>query len=234
MAPLRGLVGRRVLALDTSSVAVTVAVTDGVSVLATATVVDGARPGELLAPTIAAVLADAGIEPRELTDIAVGVGPGPFTGLRIGVMTARMLGAALGAVVHGVCSLDILAAEVYQDRPFVVVTDARRREVYWSHYRGRSSVSGVATEAGVPAVCAPAEVAAQLKGVAAVGRGGELYPEHFPLRTGPVYPDAGVLARLAMTRLAVGGPILPPVPLYLRRPDVAVPGVPKPVTSPAR
>jgi tRNA threonylcarbamoyladenosine biosynthesis protein TsaB len=77
------------LALDTSSPTVTVAVHDGDAVLASESTVDARRHGELLVPMLAEVLARAGAVPRDVTDVAVGVGPGPFTGLRIGLVTAR-------------------------------------------------------------------------------------------------------------------------------------------------
>jgi tRNA threonylcarbamoyl adenosine modification protein YeaZ len=100
------------LAFDTATAAVTVALHDGESVIAEHTEVDARRHGELLAPAIGRVLARTGRERRDLTGVAVGVGPGPFTGLRVGLVTARSLGDALGIPVHGVCSLDILAAAV--------------------------------------------------------------------------------------------------------------------------
>ena len=125
-----------VLAFDTSTPAVTVALRDDSAVLAERTVVDARRHGELLAPGIAAVLSAAGRETSELTAIAVGVGPGPFTGLRVGLVTALALGDALRIRVYGVCSLDILAYASKLDGAYAVATDARRREVYWARYSG--------------------------------------------------------------------------------------------------
>ena len=126
------------LALDTATHAVTVAVHDGASVLAESTTVDALRHGELLAPAIAAVLSAVGAHPRDLSRVAVGVGPGPFTGLRVGLVTARTMGAVLGIPVVGVCSLDVLAAAVSTQPPFLVATDARRKEVYWARYDATS------------------------------------------------------------------------------------------------
>ena len=100
------------LAFDTATPAVTVALRGDEGVLAEHTEIDARRHGELLAPGIEKVLADAGRTRTELTGVAVGVGPGPFTGLRVGLMTARALSDALDIPVHGVCTLDILAAEV--------------------------------------------------------------------------------------------------------------------------
>ena len=86
---------------------------------------------------IAKVMADAGASRGDLTAVAVGVGPGPYTGLRVGVVTARVLGAVLGIPVHGMCSLDVIAAAASPTaagREFLVATDARRKEVYWARY----------------------------------------------------------------------------------------------------
>jgi tRNA A37 threonylcarbamoyladenosine modification protein TsaB len=100
------------LAFDTATPAVTVALRGDEGVLAEHTEIDARRHGELLAPGIEKVLADAGCSRTDLTGVVVGVGPGPFTGLRVGLMTARALGDALDIPVYGVCTLDILAAAV--------------------------------------------------------------------------------------------------------------------------
>ena len=96
------------LAFDTATPAVTVALHDGRSVRAESSQVGGTRHGELLAPAIASVLSEAGADRGDLTGIAVGVGPGPFTGLRVGLVTARTLGAVLGIPVPGVRTPDVL------------------------------------------------------------------------------------------------------------------------------
>ena len=100
------------LGLDTATPAVTVALHDGVQPLAQLVTVDAHRHAELLAPAIAKAIADAGAAQRDLTGIVAGVGPGPYTGLRVGLVTARVLGAALGIPVYGLCSLDAIAADV--------------------------------------------------------------------------------------------------------------------------
>lgn len=205
------------LAFDTATAAVTVALHDGSSVIGRYVVVDPLRHGELLAPGIVAALEGAGVSPRELTSIAVGVGPGPFTGLRVGLVTARMMGAALGVPVVGVCSLDTIAAEVAAAEPFMVATDARRKEVYWAHYDAAGS------RISEPAVAKPSTVASDRP---VAGRGAVLHPEAFPRAMAPEYPDACHLAWLVVEERAR---LLPPEPLYLRRPDVAAPSTRKPV-----
>ncbi|MGB8943362.1 MAG: tRNA (adenosine(37)-N6)-threonylcarbamoyltransferase complex dimerization subunit type 1 TsaB, partial [Streptomyces sp.] len=123
------------LALDTATPAVTVALHDGSSVVAASSQVDARRHGELLLPAVDRVLADAGLRLDAVTGIVVGVGPGPYTGLRVGLMTADTFGLVLGVPVHGVCTLDGLAyASGIDSGPFVVATDARRKEVYWARY----------------------------------------------------------------------------------------------------
>jgi tRNA threonylcarbamoyladenosine biosynthesis protein TsaB len=197
------------LALDTATPAVTVALHDGDRVLAEHTRVDPMRHGEVLAPAVAQVLADAAADRRDLTAVAVGVGPGPFTGLRVGLVTARTLGAVLGVEVHGVCTLDVLAAGAEGDGPFVVATDARRKEVYWAAYDRRR------TRVGGPHVSRPADVE---RTGPVVGRGAVLYPDVLGPAQPPEHPSAAVLAE-AVVRGRVE--LLPPDPLYLRRPDVA-------------
>ncbi|WP_345714101.1 tRNA (adenosine(37)-N6)-threonylcarbamoyltransferase complex dimerization subunit type 1 TsaB, partial [Kineococcus glutinatus] len=130
------------LALDTATAAAAVALHDTGRVLAAVRSPEARRHAETLVPAVAEVLERAGRERSEITDIAVGVGPGPFTGLRVGMVTALSLGFVLGARVHGVCSLDAVAAEalatgaVGPGEEFVVATDARRREVHWARYGG--------------------------------------------------------------------------------------------------
>ena len=207
------------LAFDTATPAVTVALHDGVQVVAEHTVVDPRRHGELLAPGIARVLHSVGCTTSDLTEVAVGVGPGPFTGLRVGLMTARALGDALGVPVSGVCTLDVLASEVdAAEQPFLVATDARRREVYWACY------DGAGRRTGGPNVDHPADVGWRGR---AFGAGALLYPQAFDHVAEPRYPRAAVLADLVARGAAT---VLPPDPLYLRRPDAVPPGPRKVVT----
>ncbi len=210
------------LAFDTATPAVTVALLDGDRVVACTTTVDAMRHGELLAPAITKVLDEAWVSRTELTAVAVGVGPGPFTGLRVGLVTARTLGAVLDIAVHGVCTLDVLAAQAVDEsrpaEPFLVATDARRKEVYWASYDADG------TRRDGPHVDRPAAVATDRP---VVGRGALLYPDAFPRAVAPEHPDARWLGRVVQQKLA---PVLPPEPLYLRRPDAATPGKPKQVS----
>lgn len=197
------------LAFDTSTPAVTVATSDG----AAETVVATNRHGELLAPLVERVTAS---RLREVSGIVVGVGPGPFTGLRVGIVTAKALAHTLGIPAYGVCSLDALAAP-----GIAVATDARRREVYWAAY----DATGARIDG--PHVSKPADAAAALRnmGVTTVaGAGPRLYPEAFAgfAVVEPEYPDA---------RRLFDAPRRDLTPLYLRRPDAVPPGPPKKVTA---
>jgi tRNA threonylcarbamoyladenosine biosynthesis protein TsaB len=216
------------LAFDTSSAAVTVALaTPTGEIVASSTTVDALRHGELLAPAIAAALESAGVTPRDLTGIAVGVGPGPFTGLRVGLVTARTMGEILGIEVSGVCSLDILARQSSLSLPVAVATDARRKEIYWALYDGPAA-DGSRRRLEGPAVDKPAEVAHVLSGLPVIGRGAVLYADVLGVAAADVaeYPSADVLAAGVATRTLE---IVAPEPLYLRRPDVTMSAGPKSV-----
>jgi tRNA threonylcarbamoyladenosine biosynthesis protein TsaB len=216
------------LAFDTATPYVTVALHDGElegeqSVLAERRSQERMRHGEQLAPLIQAVLDDAGIVRQDLTAVAVGIGPGPFTGLRVGLVTARTLGFVLDLPVYGVCSLDAIALEAaWGSSPvgtdFSVATDARRKEVYLAAYddQGRR-LDG-------PDVVRPADAATDRP---VAGEGGLLYPDAFPDRREPALPSAGWLARAVAEELAE---LHDPEPMYLRRPDAVAPGLPKKVS----
>ena len=210
------------LALDTATPLVTVALHDGADVVVELTAERPMKHAEQLAPLIERALRETGLVRQDLTAVAVGVGPGPFTGLRVGLVTARTLGFALEVPVYGVCSLDVLAVEAVAtravDRDFVVVTDARRKEVYLAAY----DAEGVRLDG--PVVGKPADLADDGP---AVGPGVGLYPEAFPPQVGPTAPSAGWLARTVAEELAE---LRDPEPLYLRRPDAAIPHAPKRVS----
>ena len=217
-----------VLGFDTATPAVSVALHDGERVIAEASALDARRHSELLTPMIAKILADAGASRADLTAIAVGVGPGPYTGLRVGVVTARVLGSVLHLPVSGVCSLDVIAASAVSAvsaapaGPFLVATDARRKEVYWARYDAagrRIAGPHVGQASAIP----------DAAGLPVAGAGGPLYPEAFGELIGPAYPDARTLCGL-VARPASQVPLLAPEPLYLRRPDAREPGPPKRVT----
>ena len=233
-----------VVGFDTATPAVSVALHDGERVVSEALAADGRRHGELLAPMIAKVMADAGVSRADLTAVAVGVGPGPYTGLRVGVVTARVLGAVLGIPVHGVCSLDVIAAATLLARApgpeFLVATDARRKEVYWARY------DAVGQRLEGPSVGSAAAIPGATR-LPVAGAGGQLYPEAFGEVTGPAYPDARTLCAIVAGQFGEqAGPLSPAVtspaapllavpllaaePLYLRRPDAREPGPPKRVT----
>ncbi|MGN6606781.1 MAG: tRNA (adenosine(37)-N6)-threonylcarbamoyltransferase complex dimerization subunit type 1 TsaB [Jatrophihabitans sp.] len=217
-----------VLALDTSTAAISVALAEvsggTVTPRAQRQEVNAKGHGELLSPTIAATLQDAGAAATDVGAIVAGIGPGPYTGLRVGLVTAAALGDALGVPTYGVCSLDGIRPTTEGD--YLVLTDARRREVYWARY----DAAGERT--GGPDVAAPGAV--PLDGLTAIaGAGARIYAD---VLAGPAlldadFPDPLVLVHRALDRLGSGAPGEALVPLYLRHPDAVVPGVPKTVTA---
>ncbi|AWS40613.1 tRNA (adenosine(37)-N6)-threonylcarbamoyltransferase complex dimerization subunit type 1 TsaB [Streptosporangium sp. 'caverna'] len=225
-----------VLAFDTATPAVTAALHDGERVLAESTTIDARRHGELLVPTIETVLREAGASLRDVTVVVAGSGPGPYTGLRVGLMTAQALATSLGVPAYGVCTLDAVAYGSGLTEPFLVATDARRKEVFWGHYQDlRTRLSG-------PAVDKPQELPGEIP---LVGAGGRMYAETVGasrLLDAPDYPFAGALAALAAEQLGERDvrevvesgthPVLSlPLPIYLRRPDAQVPSASKKVSS---
>lgn len=199
---------RIVLAIDTATPAVTAGVVrvdgDAVEVLAEQVTVDARAHAERLTPNVVDALRIAGVTVDQLDAVVVGCGPGPFTGLRVGMATAAAFGHALGVPVRGVCSLDAIAVGTSGD--VLVVTDARRREVYWARYRDGRRIDG-------PAVNAAADVPQGAEAVAGS-------PEHAAMfalpRLAPVYPTAAGLVAAVDDWVSEPEPL---VPLYLRRPD---------------
>lgn len=206
-----------VLALDTSTDVRAGVARDGVAIAASA--VENPRAhAEQLMPLIDRVLAAGGVQLSDVDSIVVGVGPGPFTGLRVGVVTATTLGLALGVDVRGICSLDVVARQWWDaDAPaaFAVVSDARRREVYWTVYEQGARVGG-------PFVTPPGE----LPDLPLAGPGASLVRGGVE---GPTKFDAGVLAAHGLALPDAGLE-----PLYLRRPDAELPSAPKSTIPPPR
>ncbi|MGC4152823.1 MAG: tRNA (adenosine(37)-N6)-threonylcarbamoyltransferase complex dimerization subunit type 1 TsaB [Propionicimonas sp.] len=217
-----------VLGIDTSGVVCAGVAVDG-AVAASGVVPDTRAHAEQLMPLVQQVLAEAGLTLAEIDRIAVGVGPGPFTGLRVGVVTAITLGEALGVPVRGVCSLDVLAGQAVEEAvesgrsvvgapsiaaveataSFIVAADARRKEWYWASYEadGRRMAG--------PFVGDPDELPES--------------PKVGPVTERPIALDAGVLAAIADDLPDAGLE-----PLYLRRPDAEVPTARKSTLLPPR
>jgi tRNA threonylcarbamoyladenosine biosynthesis protein TsaB len=210
-----------VLALDTATPTLVAGVArwspdEAAEVLAERAVPSGTQHAELLTPAIRSALADAGRGMADLEAVVVGLGPGPFTGLRVGVVTAAALGDALGLPVIGVCSLDAIGAGAR-----TVVTDARRKELYWAGYAADG------TRIDGPGVVRPADLHV----------GGPFVGEPaFTDRLGAAVEPADVttagLLRAAGPQLADPSSAGPLVPLYLRRPDATPPTAIKAVSQP--
>ncbi len=236
-----------VLVIDTATPAVTTAVVlidrgatgrTGVRLLAQRSEVDARAHAELLGPAIRVALAEAGAGVGDVAAIVAGVGPGPFTGLRVGLATAAAMGQALSIPTYAVCSLDAIGASLSAAHSSghpdtgptaLVATDARRKEIYWGLYRGGFALTA-------PAVDRPAhvvELLAERNVAVAVGDGARMYASvlPYPVLDEARYPSPAALARLAADRVRSGTPGEGLAPLYLRRPDAAQPHAPKPVTA---
>ena len=216
-----------VLALDTSSAAVTVALVDLPAdgeqrTVEARTTITGHGHGELLAPLIDQCLTAAGVTPQDVSAVVVGTGPGPFTGLRVGLVTAAAFADARGIPTYGVCSLDGMTHAA--DGELLVAADARRHEVYWARYRDGVRMQG-------PAVGKPADVPTD--GVAAMtGAGARQYADMLELPLLDVdHPDPARLVDRASDQIRSAAPSQTLVPLYLRRPDAVPPAAPKAVSQ---
>lgn len=229
------------LALDTATGSIGAALLVDGRVLAEVTHHDSRRHGELLAPAVEETLARAGVTVADLTAVAVGVGPGPFTGLRVGIVTGLVMGQVRQIPVHGVCSLDALAEQAVADQVvpdvFLVATDARRKEVYWAQYAVQH---GVPVRTDGPGVARAADLPVAVRSLPAVGRGPLLYDclrgVDGPFDVRPGY--LGLVAYRVMSAMSAmdgggepqEGVLLSPEPLYLRRPDATEPTTAKDVS----
>ncbi len=216
------------LAFDTATPLISVAVHDDNCVLGQiGQVIDARRHGELLAPTISELLAELRLTPGDLSAIAVGVGPGPFTGLRVGLVSAQTMGLALDIPVYGVGTLDALALQaqlagaIREGDDFLVATDARRAEVYWSQF---TAAVPLPIRRSDPAVAIASSIVREQLPV--VGRGAQLYPAALGESVGPLDLEASAVAQWAIRALADGRDLADISPQYLRRPDIH-PGAPR-------
>ncbi|MDN5727270.1 MAG: tRNA (adenosine(37)-N6)-threonylcarbamoyltransferase complex dimerization subunit type 1 TsaB [Propionibacteriales bacterium] len=212
---MAGQSGEVVLAIDTAT-SVAVGLARGGRVLAAGVVDDSRAHVEQLTPTIDRVLDEAGVDLGALDRIVIGLGPGPFTGLRVGIVTAQVLASTTRTRLHGVCTLDVLAAQWAGKgaSEFVVATDARRKELYWARYEVRGTQP---VRVAGPRVTVPTE----LPDLPVVGPGVEQYRSVLGGRVvaEPVALDPGLMAVVGS-----GLPDAGSEPLYLRRPDAKEPG----------
>lgn len=199
--------------LTSSTAVVGVAVARGDEIVAKRQVVTDRRHAEEITPLLSEALDEAGCSVADIGRVAVDVGPGRFTGLRVGLATARGLALACDVPVVGVTSLEILAAS-QPARPLVAVIDARRNEVFQQLF--------LPTGPEEATVGSPEELASVVPTDAVVvGDGADRYSEIYgsAVLTG-VAPDASVLLGLALDRAPQKGRQVEPV--YLRDPDVQV------------
>lgn len=228
---MRPVTASLTLCLDTSDGVAVALLRDGEE-LAGARSDEARRHVETLTPLITGCLQQAGATAAEITEVAVGTGPAPFTGLRVGLVTARTFAQARGIPALGVSSLEaIAAAAAAPGTEVLVATDARRREVYWGRYR--RTETGVQIVAG-PGVGTATDLAAAhtdlIDAGRVVGAGVRLYPQALATgldqdaieEAGATVVDAAMLGRLARERAAAGAE-QPTRALYLRNPDIAPP-----------
>jgi tRNA threonylcarbamoyl adenosine modification protein YeaZ len=194
-----------VLALDTSQGTSVAVLVDG-KVLSEANDSNPMRHAENIGTLIASCIEQAAVSSAEVTDVAIGIGPGPFTGLRVGIAAAKMFAAGSKARLHGVGSLDAIAFKLPLTEPTLVIADARRSEVYYGLYQGKSP-NGVPKALLVPGVSKQAELEARLQAQA----------QEYQLVSEPV--AAASVGLLALARLLEGGEAAPVQANYLREPD---------------
>ena len=214
-----------VLALDTATPTLVAGLgrwsaDSGIEVLAERAVPSGNKHAELLTPAIRGVLEDAGLAMADLDAVVTGLGPGPFTGLRVGIVTALTLADARGLPVVGVCSLDAVGSGAR-----TVVTDARRKEVYWAAY----STDGRRTDG--PDVVRPEDL-----GVPGPFVGDPAFAERLGASVTAADVTTAGLLREAAPQLADPSALSSSrpstlVPLYLRRPDATPPTAIKAVSQ---
>lgn len=195
------------LAIDTS-VGTSVAIVDrDAGVIAEHSSADTRRHAEMIGALISACLTGSGVAAGAVSAVAVGMGPGPFTGLRVGIAAADSFALGIGRPVVRVVSHDAIAFAAYSrglSGPLLVVTDARRREVYWTSYRGTDAAALPARTAG-PALARP-----------------DAMPSFDGIRVDATEVSAGALGLLAESMFLHGREFAGSAPLYLRKPDVTV------------
>lgn len=209
-----------ILAIDTS-LGTAVAIIDGVgTTLSEQSSQNRLGHAEAIGGLLETALAEAG-DTTGPTYVAAGMGPGPFTGLRVGIAAARAFALGRGIPSIPVVSHDAIALEILTTRPdaarFAVVTDARRREFAYTVYEGLDS-DALPVRITEPALIPREELDAKLSELHAERRDAESVP-------------AGMLAVIATRTVAAGRVSERTEPLYLRAPDATMPHAPKRVTA---
>ena len=190
------------LAIDTSTSRTSVAIIDDGAILW-----HGYRDGATAhGDALPALVHDASSAQNIIDQVVVGMGPGPYTGLRVGIAFARSFALARTIGVIGICSLDAIAALVVEENDFIIATDARRKEVYWARYQNGARVGSPSIE--FPLVLSENALPIFGEGAVKYGIGSD---------SEILFPDLG-----AMVRLSEDSGNWIDEPMYLRRPD-AVP-----------
>jgi tRNA threonylcarbamoyl adenosine modification protein YeaZ len=205
------------LAIDTSAGTGVAVVDRDRGVIAQGSEADTRRHAEVIGELIRLVLDQSGVPLSAMSGIVAGMGPGPFTGLRVGIAAANAVALAAAKPVVRVVSHDGVAWGHYADGgsgPLLVVTDARRRELYWSAYAGADE-HGLPIRVHGPSLSRPDDIPVEYAGFT---------------RVDAAEVAAGSLGMLAEGLYLHGGHFEGPEPLYLRAPDAVVPGPQKRVS----
>ncbi len=220
-----------ILGIETATEQVGVAIGGHEGIIATFEVARGRRHAEILTPAIDFVCKQADVELSELGCLAVDVGPGLFTGMRVGLSAAKALAQALRIPMIGISSLDLLAFPCrHTDRVVVPVIDARKGEVFWAMYRQvPGGVQQVSTPTVGPIDDLVADLLARSQDALCVGDGAERYRDeilegfHCEI-SGPVHPSPGALVQLAHAQALREEWVRPGEiePVYLRAPDAQI------------
>ena len=231
--PKQGISNVLVLGIETATPQVGVAIGGHEGVIASFHTARDRRHAETLAPAIQFLCAQPKIDIQELGLVAVDIGPGLFTGLRVGLATAKAIAHACKVPMIGISSLDLAAFPArFSDRLIVSTVDARRGEIFYATYR---RTAGGIQRISEPHVDQPDNVANQLNANAedclVVGDGAQRYAETFENLRGVEigqegfrYPNAGSLVELAHPRALREEFVSPSevTPLYLRAPDARI------------
>jgi len=198
------------LAIDTATRRTGIALATEAAVVAEYYEEGATAHGEALSRLASKLL--EGVDRASISSVAVGIGPGPFTGLRVGISFAQSFAFALGVPLTSVCTLDVIAAEVTCNQEFAIATDARRKEVYWARYSADGKRSGEVR------VIKPGDLDDEERWLPTAGDAVEIYGDLFPYLLDPLFPNMGLLAsrapEFALTDSA---------PMYMRRPDATPP-----------
>jgi len=220
----------RILCLDTSTLAGSIALIEDESVRAEINLNLGRKHTERLLPAIDRMFAELGLAPKDINAVAVGIGPGSFTGLRVGLAAAKGLALSLSIPIVGILSLDALAWQIrFYDGPILALLDARKGQVFARFYKGGGSF---AAQGDAMAINPESLLPRIPDRTLIVGEGGGAYQEIFSRLKDKIriagfefdHPRAAIIGRLGLERLKKGesDSLDSLTPVYLRPSDAEI------------